>query len=381
MQIIRLTVGVMITLAAVVTMPSLAQVRAAKDPGPSFACAAEQGPMETTVCASPTLSAADRLMATLYAASRVGAFGAGASNTQVGQRKALQNMQSCTKQRAKTSTADCLKGFYDQRTAELATAVIIRAPDLALPVLRKIDPPFAPVAEAIGLWASEPAETNWAAPIRAAKRARITALLSPMMHLLKTESDDQFARSILGENSDGPAINEIGDVFKLDRHFAAFMSIVGSILPESATGIGRAIPCAAIVHHPKLLAATGAVFGSTMDMTVLGTDCKDTLPPAPALTTLDGRLRKGWPNCDGTIRFAAYRTYQVSLDSARLGITSHAPKTTVPHRRGANAADVAAAHSELAVYYVQYLGRTQQQATAMAADAISALMNTAQECD
>ena len=381
MQIIRLTVGVTITLAAVGTMPSRAQVRAVKDPGPSFACTLGRGLIETTVCASPTLSATDRLMAKLYAASRVSAFGAGPSNTQVGQRKALKDMQSCIKPPAKTSTADCLKGAYDQRTAELATAAVIRSPDVALPVLRKLDPPFAPIAEAIELWASEPADTNWAAPIRAAKRARITALLSPTMHRLKTETEDEFARSILGDNSDGLAINEMGDVFKSERHFAAFMSIAGSVLPESATGNGRAIPCAAIVHHPKLLAATGSVFGSTMDMTVLGTDCEETLPPAPALTALDDKLRKGWPNCDGTIRFAAYRTYQVSLDSARLGVTSHDPKTTIPHRRGAIAADVAAARSELAAYYVRYLGRTPPQATAMAADAISALMNTAQECD
>ncbi|RYF10180.1 MAG: hypothetical protein EOO77_22055, partial [Oxalobacteraceae bacterium] len=145
MQIIRLTVGVMITLAAVGTMPLRAQIRAAKDPGPSFACTAGQGLFETTVCASPTLPAADRLMATLYAVNRVSSFGTGPSNVQVRQRKALKDMQSCTKQRAKTSTADCLKRSYDQRTAELATAVVIRAPDLALPVLRKVDPPFAPV--------------------------------------------------------------------------------------------------------------------------------------------------------------------------------------------------------------------------------------------
>jgi uncharacterized protein len=337
--------------------------------------------IETTVCASPTLSATDRLMATLYAADRVSAFGSGPSNIQVGQRKALKDMQSCTKPPARTSAADCLKSSYDQRTVELATAAVIHSPDLALPVLRKVDPPFAPIAEAIGLWASEPADTNWATPTRAAKRARITALLSPTMHLLQTESDDEFARSILGDDSDGLAINEIGDVFKSERHFAAFMSIVGSVLPQSPTGNGRAIPCAAIVRHPKLLAATGSVFGSTMDMTVLGTDCEETLPPAPALTALDDKLRKGWPNCDGTIRFAAYRTYQVSLDSARLGITSHDPKATVPRRRGAAAADVSAARSELTAYYVRYLGRTQTQAAAMAADAISALMHTAQECE
>lgn len=381
MQIVRITVAMLITLTAVATMPSRAQGPPARGLGPSFTCTAGQGVIEATVCASPTLSAADRQMATLYAADRVSAFGTGPSNIQVGQRKALKAMQSCTKPPAKTPLADCLKGSYYQRTAELATAAVIRSPDLALPVLRKVDPVFAPVAEAIGLWSSEPADTNWAAPARAAKRARITVLLSPTMHLLKTESDDEFARSILSDNSDGLAINEIDDVFKSERHFAAFMSIVGSILPESPTGNGRAIPCAAVVHHPKLLAATGSVFGSTMDMTVLGTDCEQTLPPAPALTALDGALRKGWPTCDGTIRFAAYRTYQVSLDSARLGITSHDPKATVPRRRDATAADVAAARFELTAYYVQYLGKTQTLAAAMAVDAISALMNTAQECE
>lgn len=117
MQIIRLTVGVMITLAAVGTMPSRAQVPAAKGLEPSLACMAGRGLIETTVRASPTLSATDRLMPTLYAADRVSAFGTGPSNIQVGQRNALKDMQSCTKQPGKTSTADCLKGSYDQRIA------------------------------------------------------------------------------------------------------------------------------------------------------------------------------------------------------------------------------------------------------------------------
>lgn len=138
MQIIRLTVVATFTLTTIGTVPSRAQAPAAKGPGPSFACTAGQGLIETTVCASPTLSAADRQMATLYAADRVSAFGAGPSNIQVGQRKALKDMQSCTKPPGKTSIVDCLQGSYDKRTAELATAAVIRSPDLALPVLRKV---------------------------------------------------------------------------------------------------------------------------------------------------------------------------------------------------------------------------------------------------
>lgn len=120
---------------------------------------------------------------------------------------------------------------------------------------------------------------------------------------------------------------------------------------------------------------------ATPDSFVFNSDCEATLPPTPALSARDGKLIKGWPACEGTIRFAAYRQYATSVDSARLGMVQHHRKAGFPARRGVTPADVAAARTELAAYYAQYLGKTPSQAAQMAADAISAVMTTGQECE
>jgi hypothetical protein len=44
-----------------------------------------------------------------------------------------------------------------------------------------MDPPYAPIAEAIRIWAAEPRDADWSAPDRADKRSRILKLLRPIM--------------------------------------------------------------------------------------------------------------------------------------------------------------------------------------------------------
>jgi hypothetical protein len=249
-------------------------------------------------------------------------------------------------------------------------------------VLQKLDPSFAPVAEAIQLWTSEPKDTNWAALSLATKRSRIARLLKPEMDDIQTNDANFFAKSILTEpGNDGVVILQVDDLFRSERHFATFLSILGAVLPEGVNETGRAIPCAAVVRHPRLLDATASVYGSTMDNSVLNTDCEMTLPPIPALAALDEKIKKAWPECDGTIRFAAYRTYEVSLTSARLGIATHASDAKTPHLRGVTATDMSAARAQLAAYYTHYLGMQRQASEAMASDAVIGLMKTGQECE
>lgn len=190
----RLVLAVVVGVIACATAAS-AQSSKAAQPGPSFACTPGQGVIETTICDSPTLSAADREMAALYAANRVSAFGKGPSNLLVSQRAVLKQMQDCAKPTGKTSVAACLQDIYGGRNFELAIAALTRAPDLTLPVIRRFDPSFAPLLEAIGIWASEPETVNWSAPAQAAKRARLLALLRPTLTDLLTNKDEEFFRS------------------------------------------------------------------------------------------------------------------------------------------------------------------------------------------
>jgi uncharacterized protein len=374
MIMIRLCLIALFSLA--VAVPAQAQ---APQQGPSFVCTAGQGVVESTICASAALSAADRLMAALYSVNKVSAFGSGPANQLETQRRAVKAMQDCAKPSGRSgqqSIAQCLEGAYDQRNEELAVGAVTRAPDLALPVIRRLDPGFAPLAEAIALWSSEPESTDWAAPRLAAKRQRILTVLRPIVTDLLTSEDKSFYRSVMSLN-----VRRVEDVLAAPKNLAAVLNVLGPALADDGRVNARAIPCAAIVGHPALLGATQSAFGATPDSFVFNSDCPITLPPLPALDALDGKLNKGWPRCDGTIRFAAYRMYNTSLDEARLGFAKHQPKATLPPRRGVSAADVQAARTELAAYYIRYRGVAQAKAAQMALDALSGVLNTAQECE
>lgn len=374
MTMIRFCLIALFSLA--VAIPAQAQT---PQQGPSFACTAGQGLVESTICASPSLSAADRLMAALYAVNKVSAFGSGPANQLETQRRAVKAMQDCAKPSGRSgqqSIAQCLEGAYDQRNEELAVGAVTRAPDLALPVIRRLDPGFAPLAEAMALWASEPESTNWAAPQQSAKRARILTLLRPIVTDLLTSEDKSFYRSVMNQD-----VKHVEDVLAAPGNLAAVLNVLGPALADDSRVNARAIPCAAIVSHPALLGATQTAFGATPDSFVFNSDCRITLPPLPALDALDGKLNKGWPQCDGTIRFAAYRVYNTSLDEARLGFAKHQAKASLPPRRGVSAGDVQAARAELTAYYMRYRGVTQAKAAQMALDALSGVLNTAQECE
>ena len=97
------------------------------------------------------------------------------------------------------------------------------------------------------------------------------------------------------------------------------------------------------------------------------------------MSALDAKLIKLWPSCEGTIRFAAYRVYETSVDAARLGLSPRGPRT-IPHRRGVTAADIAALRSELAGYYAKYLGRSPALVGAMADAAITDMLDSADSC-
>lgn len=349
---------------------------------PSFACTAAAAPVEKAICADPSLAALDREMGQLFGLARQSSFGAGPSNQLAAQRTALREIRACDAPKAARPLRACLEQRYATRNQALAIAVLISAPATALPVLRRGDPGFAPILEAVQLWSEAPVDARWDAPERARARARITSLLQPYLTALQTSADQSYGNSILRDpGADGVAVKTIADVFRSDRHFAAFLNVIGPYLDEpNVSGMPRTLPCAAIVRHPALLRATGPVFGSTLDSFILGNDCRETLPPLPALDALEAKLWQRWPPCDGTIRFSFFRGFASDIDRARLGASPRAGKSALPARKGVTAADTARAERELAAHYVRYLHQDGASAARAARDAMVEIMTDAHAC-
>lgn len=368
-------------LAAIMAAPSHASM--ADNAGPSFSCAAARTTTENAICADPDLAAMDREMAMLFAQSRTSALGHGPSNELEAQRAALNDMRSCRSAAGDRLLAQCLKAVYARRNFELATALLMRAPATALPILRRIDGGFAPILEAVAIWAREPVDSRWDAAERAESRRRIATLLAPYLAALKTNENQSFGWSILSQpGAQSPSVTRIDDLFLSDQHFAAFLNVLGPYLPdEGSTGVSlRDLPCAAIVRHPALLNATDAIFGSTMDNFGFRTDCDRTLPPVPGLTALDRKIMSSWPECEGTIRFAAYRAYSLAVDAARLGQFAPASQSAPDTPRGISAADIAKARTELASHYSIHYGKSAPAAAAAARTAIARILSTAHGC-
>ncbi|MGN8000284.1 lysozyme inhibitor LprI family protein [Sphingomonas sp. 22176] len=346
--------------------------------GPSFACSTAAALTEKAICADPKLSALDREMAQLFAIAKENAFGSGPSNQLAAQRTALQEMRAC-----KPPFAACLLDRYALRNQELAIAALLKAPATALPILRRGDPAFAPILEAVQLWSEAPVDANWSAPERAKSRTRIAALLQPYLTGLQTKPDQSFGASILREpGTDGVTVKTIDDLFRSDRHFATFLNVLGPYVDEPRlSGAPRTLPCGAIVRHPRLLDATGPVFGSTMDNFVFRNDCGDTLPPLPSLGALQTKLFHSWPECEGTIRYMAYSSFNRDVDAARLGTLEPGKAKLLPARKDVTKADVANVERDLTAYYVTYLHRAPAAAATMARGALSRLMTDAHQCE
>lgn len=379
-NLLIITAALLLTAA---TSPQPDRPAPAKAPVPSFSCASARTAVEKAVCADPALSSADREMASLFALARTSAFGNGPSNELATQRQTLKDMRSCEGMARSLPIGKCLAPLYARRNFELATAILTREPDKANPVLRRDGTGFAPILEAIALWAAEPVDASWSVPERATSRKRIVALLSPYLTALQSHESQSFGWSILSRPSgDDPVVSHIDDIFRSDRHFAAFLNVLGPYLSEEkeAGVMLRDLPCSAIIRHPDLLNATGAVFGSTMDNFVFRTDCARTLPPLPALSQLDRKILNNWPACDGTIRFAAYRAYAVALDAARLGQSTGTQADENGRPRGVAASGIDSARAELTGYYVKYLAKSPEDAKRLASDAIGAILSSAHSC-
>jgi len=375
----------LLAIALISLIPLGPAAASADSPGPSFDCALARGTVETTICDDPNLSRADALMAQLFASVRVSAFGKGPSNEVGAQLKWLKDRQNCDKfGTAYASREECLRTYYRDRNQQLAAAALFREPALALETLYALDPEAAPLFEAIQLFVSEPPKTNWSLPRLSSKRARLLDRLEIYLAKFRSENDWSYGRDIL----EGEKIARAEDALSSDQKFAQFVQIASAYI--GGDPVPRQLPCAAILKNRQLLEASGPVFGSTLDNFIIYPDCEETLPPLPALDRLVDNVWKLWPDCEGTIRFAGYRMFGLTVSGARVAngndirifVKSRDARQglALPQRKGLSPKLTQAAFKSLTGYYQRYQGVSNREAQLYAASMVREIGHGSDEC-
>lgn len=345
---------------------------------PSFDCSRASTRVEKMICHDPSLAAADALMAKLFAATKISSFGEGPSNMVSGQRQWIKDRSAACKGLNPAKQPACLLNDFNERNEELAVAALFAEPELALSTLRSLDPAAAPLLEAVHLYALERPGSDWRSPAMSEKRVQLLQLLQPYADRLRTEEGQSYGRDILKDSN----IESADDALKSDGAFAMFVGIASAYIPDGP--VPRPLPCAALVRNPNLIAMEEPRFGSTLDNFIVSADCPETLPPAPQLLELVDQINNHWPTCEGTIRFAAYRTFGRAVDEALLGTGQKLPKgrsARVPSLTGVSRQKVEAAVTELTAYYQRYRRAPEQKARALATSSVRTLMDTGHNCD
>jgi uncharacterized protein len=342
-------------------------------------CSKATNYMDKIVCTNPNIKAQDATMAELYAVARVNIFGKGPSGEIARQKKWLYDWKDCSAL-AEDKRADCVIGRYKTRNLELAFSAMPKAPRPALKVLRDQKIETAPVYEALTIFASEPDSADWFSPALREKQTKIIELISPVIKDIQKEGDaDHPNKHFATELFNDASISKPSDVLKSSHDFAGFLR---SATFESETPL----PCGYVVTHQALLDSTNANFGASPDNSIINSDCSLTAPAAPKLQTLIKKIWDNWPNCDGTIRFGAYRNFNVSADkvlspSARA-IEDYKPaKVEEQNLVGVNRKTIRATELEMTDYYVKYLGATQTKAALFAKGKIADLLSAAHQCE
>ena len=281
---------------------------------PAFAdgidCTKAADAVDKIVCASDELKSQDKTMAELYTLAKVNMFGQGPSGEIAGQRTWLGERKDCI-QKTDSKTEECLVEVYKQRNAELAFAIMPSALEKSLQVLNDQKIKTAPVFEALSIFASEPDGSDWSNPQLEAKRKSILDVATSTFQLSqKVEDDSNPYGDLIKDLLDDAGLKTPEDILKSSKAFGGFLR-AATLGAENIK-----LPCGYVTSHPGLLAATETYFGSAMDNQVINSDCVATAPPTPQFTALVKEINDGWPQCDGSIRFAAYRSFGVAVDEA-----------------------------------------------------------------
>jgi hypothetical protein len=335
---------------------------------PSFDCAKASGAIEKVICADPALSADDALMARLYASAKVSPFGQ-ANSVPAEQVQWLKDRAHCAKPdpQAWPSVGACLASYNRDRLRDLAVAALFAEPDDALAALRKVEPGAAPIYEAIWLWAS-------AVP-GAEPRERIAPLIAPYLEDPKDPEAFHLGLDMLREDGLGTA----DKVLESDATFASFLQHLGPYIDSDTFGLP--FPCAALLRRPGLLDASAPAFASSLDNGLMRPDCSATLAPMPRLDALIDSLRKHWPECEGTIRFVYYRSFEYDVDLARIGGEPGESTPRAEPAPGASVDLVAGATYDLSLAYRRDRRLDPSAARKLAEKSIAAILSDAGSCE
>jgi uncharacterized protein len=278
-------------LAATLEVPIASSAQNSAISGPSFSCGPANSAIETTICNDVALSARDRTMATLFAASQRDAFNLGGSQQKILQRQWLKTRNE---QCSNGEMHSCLVETYDERLNELAVAALFQVPDDALAELTRQNPKSAALYEAIYRYATIDDTFD---------RATVVAkLIGPAF---KEFHDKPWAQPL----SDA---EDAHDAASSDENFSAFLDVA------SVSNYALTMPCSALVRRPGLIDALNAVYGGAIDGQLIRSDCEAMTSGLPAVARLTKAAVVAQPFCQGTIRFSLGRDFDKTLVAVRL---------------------------------------------------------------
>jgi uncharacterized protein len=343
---------------------------------PSFDCAKATQLIEKTICADPNLAEADKRMGQLYTLAQTSAFGKGSSNQLSAQRGWVTGRDTCTKLADSSYTIpDCLMAAYRERNSELAVAVLLDHPAIALASLQKDVPQLAPFYEALQLYMTKAEGAAWSTDAKT--RDKIVTLLRPYFAELAADPNKDYGNSVLT----GMA-KSAEDSVTSDAKLAAALSIMSIYIDVDSDRTATYFPCSALIRRPEMVSAIEPYFGSTLDNFLMNDDCENTLPPQPQLAELRRALNSYWKDdCGGgTIRFAVYRSFAAQVTSAQIGQPIGDTKAQPLSRKGLKPKLVTAALAELADQYQRYRGLSKTEAEQRAKIWLGALISDAGKC-
>jgi uncharacterized protein YecT (DUF1311 family) len=354
---------------------------------PSFDCGKASKTVEKLICSDAGTAAADADMGKLFALARVSAFGRGASNQLSAQKAWLKGRDGCLTINEVRPDGDnrdgrlkCLTRSYRERNRELAVAILLSHPDVALSVLRKDLPQIAPLYEALQLYLTKPATAKWSDATHRSAGEKIAALLEPYYADLKTDANKGYGLSVLSDIAGSPKA-----AMANDAKLASSLAIISVYVTNDEGAASFPFPCAAIIKRPAMISAAAPYFGSTLDNFLPQLDCEQSLPAQPRLNVLTNALNSFWKDdCGGgTIRFAYYRSYAQLGDSARMGLPVEWQKGEKSKlaRKGLDPKLVNAAIAELADQYSRYNGLSKAEAEKRARFWVGRLIAGAGECE
>lgn len=269
---------------------------------PSFDCSKAKSPVEQGICNNAKLSKMDFELAQIYAAVKVPGF-VTQSDKSKSQREWIKQRNSCVSSKKlplKSSEIECISLNYEARIIALSQSAILDNYFLAEEMLATYAHDQLPYYRALKHYMTMPHGVE--------RNEKIESDLSGEIGKLDGEYEG-YVKSVLADYG----VSNIADGLKDDEKFGYLLSILSSI------DVGPLVlPCKAFVEKPKMMTALWPVFGSTRDNFLARSDCEIPSEMVKFNEFLKA-TNKSAPFCDGTMRFAIYKSHQLHIEEILLG--------------------------------------------------------------